>query len=126
MSISVSVPVASGASGDRNVASRIKGVAVTLPCPSWCTQNHGLENHLFLEDFNHSGDRTDAELPNGEELFSAQLFSYPHCSVGSKVAIDDGETSFELTAEQAEIFADQLVTIASRIRGMARTIGGAR
>lgn len=126
MSISLSMPTASGAPGDRSVASRIKGVAVTLPCPNWCTQNHGLENHLFLEDFSHASDAVEVFLPDGDELFSARMISFPHCEVGTKVAVDYDGTSVELTAAEVEALADELITAASRLRGLARTIGGAR
>ena len=126
MSISVSMPIASGASGDRRVASRIKGVAVTLSCPRWCTQNHGLENHLFLEDFSHAGEPVEVTDTRGEEILAARLVSWPHCDVGTKVAIDFDGTSVEYDAPQAEALADQLVSAAARIRGLASVIGGAR
>lgn len=125
MSISVSMPIASGAPGDRRVASRIKGVAVTLPCPRWCTQNHGLENHLFLEDFSHAGEPVEVTDTRGEEILSARLVAWPHCEVGTKVALDFDGTSVEYDAAQLEALADQLITVASKLRGMARTIGGA-
>lgn len=115
---------------DRLVSTRINGVTVALPCFDWCVALHHSEDNRFVEDFNHVGEAVEVTVPRKsgepEQLFTAQLFAYPHSDVDTKVSVDLGGECFELDAEQTEFLADQLVTAASRLRGLARTIGGAR
>jgi hypothetical protein len=125
MSISVSMPTSSGAPSGRRVATRINGVEVTLPCPAWCTVDHSVENHAFVEDFSHMGASAEATAAGGEFKVEAYLGQYFAGDAHVVVADADG-VAHELSAAEAESIANDLITLASRIRGMARTIGGAR
>lgn len=116
---------------DRLVSTRIKGVTVALPCFDWCEESHHEQDHRFVEDFSHAGRSVEVALPRKsgelEQLFIAQLFAYPHAGdgEGTKVSVDLGGECFELDQAGVEDLADQLITVASKLRGMARTIGGA-
>ena len=130
MSITVPMPVSGFPSGsDRLVSTRIRGVLVALPCFDWCVEGEGHhgEDHFHVEDFTHVGEAVEVALPTGEELFSARLMASPHCGTGdTKVAVDYDGASAELgDPAEIEALADRLVSAASRLRGMARRIGGA-
>lgn len=127
MSVTVSQPVSGFPQGsDRLVSTRIKGVTVALPCFDWCEIDHHTQDHQFVEDFSHASEAIDITSPRGEEIFSARMIAYPHCEVGTKVAVDYDGTSVEYGAAQVEDLADQLISVASKLRGLARQIAGAR
>lgn len=122
------LPIGAPSGSDRLVSTRIKGVSVALPCYEWCVTDHHVEDHAFIEDFNHSGREVAVTLAHGsatEQILSAHVFAYPHTSESdARVAVENDGEYVELTATQAEAFADDLITAASRIRLMARVIDG--
>lgn len=133
MTVIVSAPVPGIPSGsDRLVSTRIKGVAVALPCFSWCKESHQEQDYQFVEDFSHVGESVEVTVPRKsgdlEQLFIAQLFAYPHAGdgEGTKVSVDLGGECYELDQAGVDRLADQLITAASKLRGLGRTIGGAR
>lgn len=127
MSITADLPTSGFPQGsDRLTSTHIKGITVALPCFAWCRESHHEQDHFHVEDFTHVGEAVEVTLSSGEELFSARLISFPHCEVGTKVAVDfDGESA-EYNATQVEALADQLISAASQLRGLARQIGGVR
>lgn len=133
MSLTI-MPAAAGfpQGSDRLVSTRINGVTVALPCFDWCVASHHSEDHRFVEDFNHVGESVEVTVPRQsgsvEQLFIAQLFAYPHAGdgQGTKVSVDLGGDCYELDLDGVDSLADQLITAASKLRGLGRTIGGAR
>lgn len=122
-----SMPEGLPAGSDRLASTHIRGVLVALPCFSWCVATHHDEDHSHVEDFNHHGEAVEVTLSNGQELISARLMASPHCGTGdTKVAVDYEGDSAELDATGVENLADQLITAASKLRGLSRVIGGAR
>lgn len=127
MTVIVAAPVPGLPLGsDRLESTHIRGVLVALPCFDWCVSDHHAEDNAFVEDFNHASAPVEVKLPNGDELFSARLTSYPHLGVAPKVAVDYADECTELDAAQVEALADRFISAASQLRGLARQIGGVR
>lgn len=133
MILTVPVPVQGLPAGsDRMVSTRIKGIATAIPCFDWCTNTHQTEDTPLIEDVDHIGESVAVALPREsgdlEQVFTAQLFAYPHAADGEgvKVSVDFAGDCFVLDAAGVDDFADQLITVASKLRGLGRVVGGAR
>lgn len=120
---SSAVPVSTG----RLSPALVNGQRVTVECPNWCVTDHVAENERHLEDVAHRGAPADLVVPGGEPelqlLAFARLGAYSFGEDGRPFVVvgNDSEAVAELTAEQAEVFADRLERFAASVRSQART-----
>ena len=125
-------PPASAGPETRIVPALIDGTRVFIECPTWCTIDHVRENQKFLVDVWHSGEFADLEAPgpNGipDLLAYARIGIDPFSSDETMrhpfLFVEDGSNAkgSYLDAENAEKFADTLVTFAEKIRAMGRVL----
>jgi hypothetical protein len=105
----------------------VNGSPIHLACPSWCTEDHVAANQRHLEDVAHTGENVDLVVPGGRP--SVRLLADIHLSAdpfaptaegwATVVVVDDDSDMFQLSAEEAESFADHLEAQAREIRGLA-------
>jgi hypothetical protein len=100
----------------------VNGQHTTVACAAWCVTDHVVENERHLEDVAHKGSVTDLVVPGGGPalnlLAQARLGAFadgePFVVIG-----DDADPLYELSAEQAELFAFRLEAFARQVRAMA-------
>lgn len=108
----------------------VHGHLIHIPCESWCVTDHVAENEGFLEDVSHSGAMVDLVVPGGEPSY--RLLAHARLSVdpfapreedrAPFVVIDDGSEGFQLSSEEADVFADRLEAFARRVRVLGRSV----
>lgn len=106
----------------------IKGTKIFIQCPEWCTVDHVAANENHIEDVWHAGEYADLNVPqmngNPELLVFARIgIDEQSDDPGMRNAflfVDDGNSGFYMTPEQAVDFADNLHAFAARVRGMAK------
>lgn len=116
----------------RIVPALVNGQQVYIPCPSWCVSDHVADNERHLEDIAHGGALTDLVLPGGEPAvrllghvrLGADLFAPEPEDRRTVVVFDDRSEMFHLPPDEADEFADRLVTFAEQVRSLARIARG--
>jgi hypothetical protein len=111
------------------VPAVVCGTRIFIECPSWCTVDHVESAEGHIEDVWHGGDYVDLSVPrigrDSELLAFARIGIDPVSSDPAKrsafVFVDDGGEGYEMSPDQADVFADDLERFASQIRAMART-----
>ena len=100
-----------------------------LECPSWCVEDH-LANPTMFEDITHTSASEDVGISSflkrdGSLLMYAMLQVDPASSDPrlrqAHVGIEHEGVPDVHTPEMAEAFADDLITFALQLRGLART-----
>jgi hypothetical protein len=104
----------------------VNGQQVFVECPSWCVSDHVADSVRHLEDLEHEGRVTDLVVPGGPGyglLAHARLGSDPFgrdAGRGAYVVVDDQSDPFQLSPEEASVFADRLEAFARQVRGLSR------
>lgn len=104
---------------------------VFVSCPAWCSEPHGSEPEIAVEDITHYSNMARMRVPT---LLSDAVHSELYCRVTSDPVSDDprmraahvaygdgsGEDAY-LTPDMADEVADSLVAFADQVRALART-----
>lgn len=112
----------------RLVPALVHGQRVYVECPSWCVSDHVAENERHLEDIAHAGPMADLVVPGGgpgyqllvHARLGADLFAPRADDRATFVVIDDGAEGFQLTPQEADVFADRLLAFAMSVRALGR------
>lgn len=120
-----SAPLVPAVTG-RLIPALVNGEQIFIECPPWCTLDHVAQNQKHLEEVWHGSDTVNLYAPDGGDLvLFARLGADPYCLKHERrvpfVVIDDGSDCVNLTPQQAETFADNLLVFAAQVRAMART-----
>ncbi|MFF0277480.1 DUF6907 domain-containing protein [Streptomyces sp. NPDC004330] len=106
----------------------ISGVAIHIECPAWCTVDHAASSSLHLEDVRHESEHVDLKatvvgLPDDLLLFARlgqSLVSAKAYRTAPYLVLDGGDDADDLTLDNADEFADNLVAFATQIRELTR------
>ncbi|MCX5336911.1 hypothetical protein [Streptomyces sp. NBC_00140] len=109
----------------------VNGLQIFIECPEWCTDDHVAENERHLEDICHGGRMADLMLPgpSGElDLMAFARLSQETCGSEEqrrpRVTVDDRAAGAYLLPDEADVFADGLVSFAEQIRAMVQVARG--
>jgi len=127
--MSATVQAAPAGRPSRIVPAVVSGARIYVECFDWCTIDHVANGEGFIEDIWHGGDYANLSVPrigrDSELLAFARIGIDPGSSDAAKrsafVFVDDGGEGYEMSPDQADRFADDLVRFAAEIRGMAAT-----
>jgi hypothetical protein len=116
----------------RFVPAIVSGAEIRIECPTWCTVDHVADPEGHLVDVEHSSDFADLSVPReGEDdtpLVFARISSDPHSpNLGRRrpfVSLNDFSEGFEMSPDQADVFAESLEAFAAQVREMARIARG--
>jgi hypothetical protein len=122
--------------GHRLVPARIEtstsSIVIHLECPFWCTEDHLDEPVRAVEDVMHRGDTASVHVPTfGYGAYPVQMHAWVESDPvaadpqfrAAHIAIGDasGDEGSHLTPDMADKLADDLITLASSLRSLART-----
>ncbi len=123
--------VPSQSAPSRQVAVKVAGATMVVPCPIWCTHPHG-EAYRSLEDVSHHGAPISLAAPTYdgvEQVLTARVSSWPFAgdpeTTAPFIAFDAvGDEVAQLAPTAALAVADQVIAHGYALRAMAASIAG--
>lgn len=122
-------PVVDSPAPARLTSVVVRGVPLSVPCPSWCTVDHSSVDLLFLEDLSHQGGTVSLPVPafggQEEQVLIARVMQFPFSPTaegrGPRVALEAADDSdpARLDAAGVESVADSLEQHAAVLRDLA-------
>ncbi|MGX1129922.1 hypothetical protein RKD49_002112 [Streptomyces glaucescens] len=122
--------------GHRLVPAKIESGATStliyIECPTWCTEDHLGEPVRAVEDVMHRGDTANLYAPTfGYGAYPVQMHAWVECDPvatdpqfrAAHISVSDagGNDGSHLTPAMADKLADDMVSMASQLRTLART-----
>jgi hypothetical protein len=116
----------------RIVPARVAGAQVFVSCPSWCVIDHVAAEECHLDDVWHRSEYANLTVPRMGKQPELLAFARLGQDLNSNdprrrvphLFVDDGGEGHEMTIDQADEFADNLIAFADSIRALARTARG--
>jgi len=114
----------------RVVLARLhSGASIPVACPMWCTTDHVNDQSLvFLEDLDHSGPSSHIEVYDDKGVLAVdpmyvQITQDPFSKTNPKTRLtvtdEDGSRDLDLTVEQAQRLAAELIKHGKRVAQLA-------